>query len=86
MRGYLGVTGKLRAEKTPPVAGLSDKCKLTQQRQYVLRGLVSLRQNRGTRLLQDLRTRHVRHFGRVVSIFDTATGRRQVVYGVAQGW
>ncbi|EGW87628.1 hypothetical protein ECN1_1899 [Escherichia coli N1] len=30
MRGYLGVTGKLRTEKTPPVAGehVADKLRL----------------------------------------------------------
>ena len=61
---------------------MRDKCKLTQQRQDVLRGLVCLRQNRSTRLLQNVCTRHVGHFGRVVSIFDTATGRSQVVNGV----
>ncbi|SUX64940.1 Uncharacterised protein [Citrobacter amalonaticus] len=63
---------------------MRKKRKLTQQRQNVLSRLVSLCQYRSTCLLQDLRTRHVRHFSRVVSVFDTATSRRQVVNGVAQ--
>lgn len=49
-----------------------------------MRNLVSLRQNGSTGLLQNLRARHVGNFGRVVGIFDTATGRRQVIYGIAQ--
>ncbi|SUH15160.1 Uncharacterised protein [Salmonella enterica subsp. enterica] len=49
-----------------------------------MRNLVRLRQNGGTGLLQNLRARHVGDFGRVVGIFDTATGRRQVIYGIAQ--
>ncbi len=43
---------------------------LTQQRQHVLRNLVSLCQYRGTGLLQNLRAGHVGYFGSVVSIFD----------------
>lgn len=49
-----------------------------------MRNLVSLCQNGGPCLLQDLRARHVGNFSRIVGIFDTATRFRQVVYGVAQ--
>ncbi|CFN70200.1 Uncharacterised protein [Bordetella pertussis] len=49
---------------------------LAQQRQDVLRDLVGLGQDRGASLLQDLVLGHVRHFGRVVRIFDARTGSR----------
>lgn len=47
-----------------------SKSVLTQQRQYRLGHLVGLSQDRGTSLLQDLCTSHVRHFNCVVSVFD----------------
>src|SRR5690606_17867549 len=71
-------------KKTPPKRGFTRLCELTQQGQNVLSSLVSLCQNRSTSLLQDLRARHVGNFSCVISVFDTATCRRQVVYGVAQ--
>ncbi|SFU07135.1 hypothetical protein SAMN05192562_104446, partial [Kosakonia arachidis] len=38
------------------------RCELTQQGQHGLRNLVGLSQYGRTRLLQDLRARHVRYF------------------------
>lgn len=57
---------------------------LTQQRQYGLRNLVSLRQYRSTSLLQDLRAAHVGNFGSVVGVFDTAFRSGQVVNSAVQ--
>lgn len=45
--------------------------RLTQQRQYRLRSLVGLRQNRSTGLLENVSAGHVGHFLGVISVFYT---------------
>lgn len=55
-----------------------------QQRQNLLRHLVSFRQHGVTRLLDDLRFRHVGHFGRIVGVLNTGLRFRPVGSGVVQ--
>lgn len=72
-------------EKTPPKRGLSVIRRLAlQQRQNLLRNLVSFGQHGVTGLLNDLRFRHVGHFGRIVGVLDTGLRFRQVGGGVVQ--
>ena len=57
---------------------------LTQERQYVLRDRVRLREYRHTRLLQDLRTRERRGLLRKVRILDPRARGRLVLCGDPQ--